>query len=574
MCNSISRRSKPGFSAIFGEGRLAWRLPALGIFSLAMTPFLVPTANSQDLHIKKNVTVNGYVVSTTDTSIKGARSREVSQGPAGPATVTLRQCDLHRTVTLNDQDQTYLSQEDPIAAPANPTGSAQANSDDNGGRIDLNATYTDTGERKTLFGYQARHIKARIAEESSANACTKIHQTIEIDGWYADLGKEATTCALVAPPVTTAQGCNDKIVEHHTGSKPAYPLSQTFSVPGPDGKPASVSTSVSEIVKQKLEPELFEVPKNYRQVSSMAELKGVNPSATPAAQGMPQPASQAGSQAGTLAATVKQGMLNPMAAPAANQAAMSAMQQQMRTAQGLGFGGGQMMPNMQGMPGMPQMAGPQTQPAASQIAAPQVLGPKGAGKIRIGVAPPDAQMGQGSKSGADYSTPVRNAMVALMSGPAVEIAALDSHIALQLQAEAQQKQCDYILFSGVMVKHSSGGGLGGFMKKAAPLASMTPMGAMARGMGGAVAAQAASAAASAAAMSAQQQAMSQLAGFNNEIKSKDDVTVQYQLVATGQTTAVVQNTLQGKAKSDGEDVLTPLLQQTANTVLTQVTTKK
>jgi hypothetical protein len=77
----------------------------------------------------------------------------------------------------------------------------------------------------------------------------------------------------------------------------------------------------------------------------------------------------------------------------------------------------------------------------------------------------------------------------------------------------------------------------------------------------------------AASQMAQQQAMSQLAGFNGQVKSKDDVTVQYQLVATGQTSPVLQNTLQGKAKSDGEDVLTPLLQQTANAVLTQVSPK-
>jgi len=57
------------------------------------------------------------------------------------------------------------------------------------------------------------------------------------------------------------------------------------------------------------------------------------------------------------------------------------------------------------------------------------------------------------------------------------------------------------------------------------------------------------------------------------VKSKDDVTVQYQLVQTGQTTPVVQNALQGKAKSDGEDVLTPLLQDTANTVLNTVSKK-
>jgi hypothetical protein len=213
------------------------------------------------------------------------------------------------------------------------------------------------------------------------------------------------------------------------------------------------------------------------------------------------------------------------------------------------------------------------QPASAPVAAPQALGPKAPGKIRVGIAPPEAQLGQGNNAGADYSTPIRNAIVALMSGPAVEIAALDSRIAMQLQAEAQQKQCDYVLFSSVGVKHSSGGGFGKFMKMGSTAASMTPMGAMSHGMGGAMAASAASMAASAAAQAAQQQAISQLAGFNGQIKSKDDVTVQYQLVQTGQTAPLVQNSLQGKAKSDGEDVLTPLLTQTANTVLTQVSRK-
>jgi len=114
-------------------------------------------------------------------------------------------------------------------------------------------------------------------------------------------------------------------------------------------------------------------------------------------------------------------------------------------------------------------------------------------------------VGQGSNAGGDYSTPIRNSIVLFMNGPAVEIAALDSHIPMQLQAEAQQKQCDYILLSSVAVKHSSGGGFGRFAKMAAPVASMVPMAGMAGGMGGAVAAQAAGAAASAAAMSAQQQ---------------------------------------------------------------------
>ena len=250
-----------------------------------------------------------------------------------------------------------------------------------------------------------------------------------------------------------------------------------------------------------------------------------------------------------------------------------AMAQQMMAQQAMmaQYGKNGAMGNM-GMGNMGMMGG--NQPASAPVAAPQALGPKAPGKIRIGIAPPDAQLGQGNNAGADYSTPIRNAMVLLMSGPAVEIAALDSHIAMQLQAEAQQKQCDYVLFSSVAVKHQQGG-FGKFAKFAAPMASVTPMGAMSHGMGSAVAAQAAaSAAAQMAQQQAMNQAMSQLAGFNGQIKSKDDVTVQYSLAQTGQSAPVLQNALQGKAKSDGEDVLTPLLQQTANTVLTQVSSAK
>lgn len=211
-------------------------------------------------------------------------------------------------------------------------------------------------------------------------------------------------------------------------------------------------------------------------------------------------------------------------------------------------------------------------PGSVPVAAPQALGPKAPGKIRIGVAPSQAQLGQGNNAQADYSTPIRNSIVVLMSGPAVEVVALDARIPIQVQAEAQQKECDYILYSSVEVKHG-GGGFGKFMKAAGPMSSMIPMAGMGGGMGGMVASQAASAAMQTAAMSQQQQAMNQLAGFNGQIKSKDDVTVGYQLYPTGQPVAKLQNSLKAKAKSDGEDVMTPLIQQAANTILTEAIKK-
>jgi hypothetical protein len=374
---------------------------------------------------------------------------------------------------------------------------------------------------------------------------------------HADLSREQATCSVV-PPVRQGTNCRDPVVSRYSGSaRTGYPLAENITFHNSHKGPATVTVQVSELTSQQdLPAELFDVPAGYRQVNSVAELNGA-----------PQGSQPAGGAGAGQSALVDQAMHSPN--PAARASAGQQGVWQTVAQYGLPVGpvmnapGGGASP-MQGMPGM---GAPQA--ASAPVAAPQALGPKAPGKIRIGVAPPEAQVGQGSNAGADYSTPIRNSIVLLMSGPAVEIAALDSRIAMQLQAEVQQKQCDYILYSSVAVKHSSGSGLGKFMKMAAPIAAMTPVGLVAGGMAGAVAAQAASAAA----MSAQQQAVNQLAGFNGQIKSKDDVTVRYQLVPAGQTSAQLQNSLQAKAKSDGEDVLTPLLLQAATAVLTEVSKK-
>ncbi len=527
-------------------------LPSLRL--IWIVPLLALAVQAQDLHIKKSITVGGNFVASTETSIKGSRERTVSQSPSG-STISLRQCDLKRTITINDQAQTYFIANDPqddaaIKAAAMLTGAAPAT--DSAAYITETSTITDTGERKTMYGYPARHLKARVTVQSSQSACSQVSQSFDLDGWYTDLSKEqSSACGQFLPPIRQTEGCNDRVISHRSGSgKPGYPLTETLTLRNADGTTTQIGVQTSEISKQALDKDLFEIPPGYREVKSLAELNGAaNPQAAQQPAAYAPPAQGNGGSHPSAGQTMN---------PAALQQQMMAQAQQMMGRQSPGNGA-------QGMGG--------GQPGGSAVAAPQVLGPKAPGKIRIGVAPPDAQVGQGNNAGADYSTPIRNAEVALMSGPAIEIAALDSHIPIQLQAEAQQKQCDYILFSGVTVKHSQGGGFGKFMKMGSMAASMTPMGAMAHGVGGAVAAQAAAQAASMAAQQAQQQAISQLSGFNGQIKSKDDVTVQYQLVATGQTAPLLQNSLQGKAKSDGEDVLTPLLQQAATSVLTEVSKK-
>jgi hypothetical protein len=535
--------------------------------SCTLVLLIANVAHAQDLHFQKNISVGGNVISSTETSIKGARERTVTQTPAGN-TITIRQCDLKRTLTINEAAQTYFVASDPqddaaARAAAMVTGMPEAES---GGYITETSTITDTGERKTINGYSARHLKVKVSVQPSKNACSQQSQEYEVDGWYADIAKEISSCQQSLPPVRESEGCSDRVVHKHTGSaKLGYPLNQTITLHNGDGGTTQVGVQVTEITKQDLDKALFDMPAGYREAKSLAELSAIpapqmaQPAPTYAAT--PQPAQKHSSKFGKLPSAAAL-MSNPGAALAMAQNP-SAMGLQM-----MGAGPGKFGPSGAFMaPGM--------QPAGSTpVAAPQALGPKAPGKIRIGVAPPDAQLGQGNNAGADFSTPIRNVEVALMSGPAVEIAGLESHVPMQLQAEAQQKQCDYIMYSGVIVKHSSGGSFGKFMKIGQTAASLNPAVMMTKSVGSIVAAQGAAAAASQiAAQQMQQQAVSQLAGFNGQIKSKDDVTVQYQLVATGQNTPLLQNTLQGKAKSDGEDVLTPLLQQTANAVLTQVSHK-
>ena len=40
-------------------------------------------AQAEDLYLKKSISVGGNIVSSTETSIKGARTRDVNQGPRG-----------------------------------------------------------------------------------------------------------------------------------------------------------------------------------------------------------------------------------------------------------------------------------------------------------------------------------------------------------------------------------------------------------------------------------------------------------------------------------------------------------
>ena len=194
-----------------------------------------------------------------------------------------------------------------------------------------------------------------------------------------------------------------------------------------------------------------------------------------------------------------------------------------------------------------------------------------AGKTRICLVLPKAQLGQGT-SGADVAEPVRATLTAYLGGPATELVPLTSRIPIQIDAEAAELACAYVLYSSVTQKKA--GGFSKMLGAAAPLAQVMP--AM-TGMGGNYSAMMATqavaqVATTAATKSAQEEAMEALGGAaKSNIKKGDQITLDYRLMQPGNATPVATAATVGKATQNGEDLVSPLIEQAATQVLTAVT---
>jgi hypothetical protein len=201
-----------------------------------------------------------------------------------------------------------------------------------------------------------------------------------------------------------------------------------------------------------------------------------------------------------------------------------------------------------------QAAAAQAEAAAAAAAAK----PK---KVRLGIVMPRVDLGPGF-SGDAVAEPLRGMIAHYLSGPVMELVPLDALVSQQIDAEAQAKQCDFVLYSSATQKKTGGNGMSLF-KGATTMANMLPMVQAAKLTGGMM-----SAAGSAAnAASAAQEA----ASLSKGIKAKSEVSLEYKLQAPGNPAAVSHNVFSAKAATDGDDVLTPLVGQLAEAVAGQVT---
>jgi hypothetical protein len=220
-----------------------------------------------DVRFKTTYTADGMKTETV-TYIKGQRERFEFQDM-----VLLKQHDQQRTVQISRAANTYLVV--PDAAPAAPAIPDAAAPPKPSGVVTMVTTISDTGERKSIFGQQARRVKTTIDKQPAPGACDATKQRIETDGWYIDSPiAPAASNEPLADAAAPAGACADQIQATVNGDAKAmgFPIAYTTTVVGDGGTSVLASMEVSDYELTTLDPALFEIPTGLNAATDLHQL--------------------------------------------------------------------------------------------------------------------------------------------------------------------------------------------------------------------------------------------------------------------------------------------------------------
>ena len=458
-----------------------------------------------DVKIKSKQTMSGQSYENTS-YIKGKRQRTESMNGM---TVNLTQCDLRRGIQMNPQAKTYMV--NPFAQATQTTTTASSSSTDqpknsvvqSGGKITTTYTIKDTGERKQMFGFNARHLIITMETVSSPDACSKSDSKMEMDGWYID-AEFVLDCDYGyqnhAYNSKRSGGCQDKYEMKTIGTaKRGYPVYEKMNMFDTSGKEIySMVNEVVELSKATIDAALFEVPQDYREVTDAAQMyAGMTSSGTPMASG--RTSGIASNSDSGVAAAVRN-----------------------------------------------------SEPAAQSGAA---VGAKKAGTIRIGIASVKTGAVGAGIAAADLSAAVQNSLTQYLKAPNIEVVALEAKLPSVIDGEAKEKECDYVIYANVSHK-KGGGGFGGFgsvLGSAIGSVGLGHTGTVAGNLAGQVATQ----------------AIVSATTVSANVKSKDEISLDLRLAKTGGASALAK-VYKAKAKSDGDDIISQVIEQAAQAIVTTV----
>jgi hypothetical protein len=483
----------------------------LYILAILITGIITSTSASADVKIKSKQTMSGQSYENT-TYIKGKRQRSESMNGM---MINLTQCDLRRGVQLNSQTKTYMinSFNDGSQASSGSTAVSDKNGVvQAGGRVTTTVTTKDTGERRQMFGFTARHLIFTMETVSSPDACNKTNTKMQTDGWYID-AEFVLDCDYgyqnYGGNTGRAGGCKDKYEMKTIGTaKRGYPVYEKMTMFDESGRETmSMVNEVVELSKATLETALFEVPADYREVQDAAQMYAAA-SSTSTSMG----SSNNGSSSSSMSMTSNSGVAQSVRG-AASQLPMSSTS---------------------------------TSP----------VGAKQAGVIRLGLATVKTGAVGESINAADLAAAVQSTLTSFLKVPNIEVVPIDARLSSAIAAEAQQKECDYVIYTNVSHKKGGGGGFGMFGQALGTAIGQTGIGHTGN-VAGNVAGQIAT------------QSIVSATSLSSNVKSKDEITLDLKL-NKGDGSAAMAKVYKVKAKSNGDDIISQVIEQAAEEIVATI----
>ena len=252
---------------------------------------------SQEYKIRQSSAVMGMKIETT-VYVKGMRKRTESAAIMGMTQpVTIEQCDLQRTIKINDKKKLYyidsfyktqqevIDEDEPMAKKPTPVVKEKnTKTPEKGGVITIYYSIRDTGERKKMYGLTARHVWTTQKMKPSPDACMmKDSILVKTDGWYIDLPKfncpvRYTPPQVQKPTEKNQPECRDRFVTRRSGKgKLGFPLVETTTIimGGEQAKTMEFKTDLEtmDFSMEKLDSMLFEIPPGYTETKNEEDLQ-------------------------------------------------------------------------------------------------------------------------------------------------------------------------------------------------------------------------------------------------------------------------------------------------------------
>lgn len=467
---------------------------------------LVSATAFADVKIKSRQTASGQTFENT-TYIKGKRQR-TEQNMGGMQMVNLTQCDLKRDVQLNEQTKTFLINSfiENVENTNNQNVSATPNDKVvrvKGGTITSTVTYKDTGETRKMFGYNAKHIITTMETSSTPDACALANSKMQIDGWYID--------AAFALDCETDRYKNGYIPPQKQGCQDKYQMKTIGN--GKRGYPVyEKMTMLDDNGKE-----------SFSTVTEVIELSQATLDA--ALFEVPADYREVRDSSQMYSASINLAMNSGNSNNSMN------------------------MGNSSDDSNSGTLQNIRNQSQNSDTSSTNV-GAKKEGTIRIGINVKTGSVGDGLNAG-DLAAAVQNTLGEYLKGTNIELVPLEAKLASAIDNEAKEKECDFVLYVNASHKKGGGGGFGMLGKSIGSVVAQTGGGSWGNTAANNVGRIAANTIVA--------------ATVSQNVKAKDEITLDIKLQKGGNSAFSKQ--YKAKAKSNGDDILSPMIEQIAEAIL-------